>query len=153
MFKKILLAACVTIFCFAAEDASTHAKTSVAEQDKTASDDGRQSLGIKGTMQGEHQLSNMREHLTALSEIVKFMNNAKFDEASKVAKEKLGLSVQMNTMCGSFNNKSFETTGVFFHKSADNLAQVLKTKDYKKSMQAFEKVMNGCVGCHSAFKQ
>ncbi|MDD5159061.1 MAG: cytochrome c [Sulfuricurvum sp.] len=116
-------------------------------------DDNRQSLGIKGTMQGTHQLSNMREHLIALSEIVQLMNTAKYDEASKIASEKLGLTLEKNTMCGSFNNKSFEEMGVRFHKSADDLAQTLKTKDQKKSMVALEKVLNGCVLCHSTFKQ
>lgn len=116
-------------------------------------DDNRQSLGIKGTMQGTHQLSNMREHLIALSEIVQLMNTAKYDEASKVASEKLGLTLEKNTMCGSFKNQSFEEMGVRFHKSADDLAQTLKTKDSKKSMVALEKVMNGCVLCHSTFKQ
>jgi hypothetical protein len=43
--------------------------------------------------------------------------------------------------------------GVSFHKSADALAQTLKTKDHQKSMVALEKVMNGCVLCHSTFKQ
>ncbi|MDD4855650.1 MAG: cytochrome c [Sulfuricurvum sp.] len=120
---------------------------------KMQEDDNRQSLGIKGTMQGAHQLSNMREHLTALSEIVKYMNSDQYDEASKIATEKLGLTLEKNTMCGSFKNQSFEQMGVRFHKSADNLAQTLKTKDSKKSMLALEKVMNGCVLCHSTFKQ
>jgi hypothetical protein len=104
-------------------------------------------------MQGTHQLSNMRAHMIALAEIVKYMNSDQYDEASAVAKEKLGLSVSMNSMCGSFGSKSFETMGVTFHKSADALAQTLKTKDHKKSMVALEKVMNGCVLCHSTFKQ
>jgi len=116
-------------------------------------DDSRQSLGIKGTMQGTHQLSNMREHLAAISEIVQLMNSAKYDEASVIASEKLGLTLEKNSMCGSFKNQSFEQMGVTFHKSADALAQTLKTKDNKKSMMALEKVLNGCVLCHSTFKQ
>ncbi len=118
-----------------------------------AQDDTRISLGIKGTMRGEHQLSNMREHLTALSEIIDNMNNNRYDDASDVAKEKLGLTMKMSSTCGSFNNKSFEEMGVRFHKTADELAQVLKTKDQKKSMIALQRVTNGCVQCHSSFKQ
>jgi cytochrome c556 len=95
----------------------------------------------------------MREHMTALAEIVKHMNSDQYDEASKVAQEKLGLTVSMSSTCGSFGSKSFEAMGVAFHKSADRLAQTLKTKDQKKSMVALEKVMNGCVLCHSTFKQ
>jgi cytochrome c556 len=116
-------------------------------------DDTRISLGIKGTMRGEHQLSNMREHLTALSEIIDNMNNNRYDDASDIAKEKLGLTMKMSSTCGSFNNKSFEEMGVRFHKTADELALVLKTKDQKKSMIALQRVTNGCVQCHSSFKQ
>jgi Cytochrome C' len=147
MFKVILPVILMSALCFGADNMP------MEKMDMEQTSDTRQSLGIKGTMQGEHQLNNMREHLKAVSDIIRLTNNAKFDEASKVAKEKLGLSVNMNTMCGSFNNKTFEATGVAFHKSADELATALKTKDYKKSMKSLEKVMNGCIACHSAFKQ
>jgi hypothetical protein len=147
MFKIILPVLLMVSLCFGAEPMPMH-KMAVAQDD-----DERQSLGIKGTMQGAHQLSNMRAHMTALAEIVKYMNSDQYNEASAVAQEKLGLTVSMNSMCGSFGNKSFETMGVAFHKSADVLAQTLKTKDQKKSMVALEKVMNGCVLCHSTFKQ
>lgn len=144
MKTKFFAVACLAALAFS---------PSMWAMDMDQEEDTRQSLGIKGTMKGEHQLSNMRAHLTALSEIVGLMNNKKYDEASKIAQEKLGLTVRMNSMCGDFQNKSFETMGVAFHKSADNLAQTLKTKDSKKSMVALEKVMNGCVLCHSTFKQ
>lgn len=147
MFKKVLLVLFTVSLSFGADTMPMH-KMAMAQDD-----DERQSLGIKGTMQGTHQLSNMRAHMTALSEIVKYMNSDQYDEASAVAQEKLGLTVSMNSMCGSFGNKSFEAMGVTFHKSADALAQTLKTKDHKKSMVALEKVMNGCVLCHSTFKQ
>ncbi len=147
MFKLILPALFAVSLCFGADHMPMH------KMDVTQDDDDRQSLGIKGTMQGTHQLSNMRAHMTALAEIVKNMNSNQYEEASKVAQEKLGLTVSMNSMCGSFGNKSFEAMGVTFHKSADALAQTLKTKDQKKSMIALEKVMNGCVLCHSTFKQ
>lgn len=145
MFKLILPALFAVSVSFGADHMPMH--------NMSQDDDDRLSLEIKGTMQGSHQLSNMRAHMSALAEIVKHMNSNEYDEASAVAKEKLGLTVSMNSMCGSFGNKSFEMMGVTFHKSADALAQTLKTKDQKKSMIALEKVMNGCVLCHSTFKQ
>jgi cytochrome c556 len=147
MFKKVLPVLFTVFLCFGADHIP------MQKMDVTQDNDDRQSLGIKGTMKGVHQLSNMRAHMTALAEIVKYMNSDQYDEASTVAQEKLGLTVSMNSMCGSFGSKSFEAMGVTFHKSADALAQTLKTKDHKKSMIALEKVMNGCVLCHSTFKQ
>lgn len=147
MFKLILPIVFVVSLSFGVDHIPMD-KIDVAQDGDT-----RKSLGIKGTMQGMHQLSNMRAHMTALSEIVKYMNTDQYDKASAVAEEKLGLTVSMNSMCGSFGSKSFQTMGVAFHKSADALAQTLKTKDHQKSMIALEKVMNGCVLCHSTFKQ
>lgn len=146
MFKIIVPAMLMLSLSLSAETLHIH------KMDMTPDDD-RQSLGIKGTPQGVHQLSNMREHLAAISEIVGLMNTGKYDEASTIATEKLGLTLEKNSMCGSFKNQSFEQMGVVFHKSGDNLAQTLKTKDYAKSMVALEKVLNGCVLCHSTFKQ
>ena len=147
MFKIILPVLFSVSLCFGTEPVP------MQKMDVVQDGDTRKSLGIKGTMKGMHQLSNMRSHMTALAEIVKYMNSDQYDEASKVAQEKLGLTVSMNSMCGNFGSKSFEAMGVTFHKSADALAQTLKTKDQKKSMIALEKVMNGCVLCHSTFKQ
>jgi hypothetical protein len=147
MFKIILPVLFTVSLSFGAEPMP------MQKMDVVQDGDTRKSLGIKGTMKGVHQLSNMRSHMTALAEIVKYMNSDQYDEASKVASEKLGLTVSMNSMCGNFGSKSFETMGVSFHKSADVLAQTLKTKDHQKSMVALEKVMNGCVLCHSTFKQ
>jgi hypothetical protein len=147
MFKLILPVLFVVSLAYGAEPMP------MQKLDVVQDGDTRKSLGIKGTMKGVHQLSNMRAHMTALADIVKYMNSDQYDEASKVAQEKLGLTVSMNSMCGNFGSKSFETMGVTFHKSADALAEILKTKDQKKSMVALEKVMNGCVLCHSTFKQ
>ena len=146
MFKNILLVLLVASVSLGADTMNNH------KMDMTP-DDERQSLGIKGTMQGVHQLSNMREHLAAVSEIMQLMNTGKYEEASTIASEKLGLTLEKNTMCGSFKNQSFEQMGVKFHQSADDFAQILKTRDQKKSMLAFEKVVNGCVLCHTTFRQ
>lgn len=115
-------------------------------------DDERESLGMKGTMRGEHQLLNMREHLSGISEIIHLMNTNQYDQASAVATEKLGMRLD-TSMCGSFNNRSFEEIGTAFHQAGDDLAETLKTKDYTKSMAVMEKVLNKCVQCHAKFKQ
>jgi hypothetical protein len=54
--NKFFNAACLIALSFA---------PSMWAMDMNQDDDTRESLGIKGTMKGEHQLSNMREHLTA----------------------------------------------------------------------------------------
>jgi hypothetical protein len=114
--------------------------------------DMRTSLGVTGEMK-LHQLSNMRGHVEAIKSIVGLMSESKFDEASIVAHNQLGLTPEMQSMCGMFNNEKFEKLGLAFHKSGDELSDTLKTKDVNASLRALNNTMQYCVECHANFKQ
>ena len=119
---------------------------------KASIDDKRISLNFPPPMKQE-QLANMRSHLEAVKTIVDFISKGKFDEASKVAHQKLGLTPDMQKMCGMVKNKGFASMGLSFHKSADKLGNVLKTKDVKKSLQALNQTLSFCVQCHATYRQ
>ncbi|MFZ2162383.1 MAG: cytochrome c [Sideroxyarcus sp.] len=114
--------------------------------------DMRTSLGVTGAMR-QHQLSNMRGHVDAVKSIVGLIAESKFDEASKVARTQLGLTPDMQAMCGMFNNRDFEKLGLAFHKSGDELGDTLKTKDVNASLRALKKTMQYCVECHATYRQ
>jgi len=114
--------------------------------------DMRTPLGVTGAMK-QHQLSNMRGHVDAVRTIVGLMAESKFDEASKVAHSQLGLSPDMQAMCGMFNNRDFEKLGLAFHKSGDELGDTLITKDVNASLHALNKTMQYCVECHATYRQ
>jgi hypothetical protein len=114
--------------------------------------DTRTSLGVQGPMR-QHQLSNMRGHVEAIKTIVGLMSESNFDEASKTAHDQLGLTPDMQAMCGMFNNRDFEKLGLAFHKSADELGDTLKTKDVNASLRALNKTMQYCVECHATYRQ
>lgn len=116
------------------------------------SNDSRISLNLND-MQKQHQLSNMRSHLEAVQTLITLIANDEFDKASKVAYKQLGSTTEMKLMCASFGNKQFENLGLNFHKEADNMSEILKTKDKKKSLQALSKTMNSCISCHATFRQ
>lgn len=116
------------------------------------SNDSRISLNLND-MQKQHQLSNMRSHLEAVQTLITLIANDEFDKASKVAYNQLGSTTEMKLMCASFGNKQFENLGLNFHKEADNMSEILKTKDKKKSLQALSKTMNSCISCHATFRQ
>jgi len=59
----------------------------------------------------------------------------------------------MKLMCASFGNENFENLGIDFHKSADEMSEIIKEKDKEKSLAALATTMNYCVQCHSTFKQ
>lgn len=114
--------------------------------------DNRISLGISRGMK-QHQLSNMRAHLAATQSIIGLLSEKKFEKASKIAHTKLGLTEEMKQMCDMFENEDFKKLGYAFHNSADELGDVLQTKNMKKSLQALHKMTGYCVQCHEKFRQ
>ena len=114
--------------------------------------DTRISLGVTGEMK-QHQLSNMRGHVEAIKSIVGLMSEGKFEDASKIAHTRIGLTPEMQSMCGMFNNENFTKLGLAFHKSGDELGDVLLTKDVNASLRALNKTMRYCVECHATYRQ
>jgi len=114
--------------------------------------DTRISLGLN-PMQKNHQLKNMRSHLEAIQSLIMLLANDEYEEASTVAYEKLGSTTEMKLMCASFGNEQFETMGLEFHKSADEMSEIFKKEDKTESLTALSNTMNYCVNCHSTFKQ
>ncbi len=114
--------------------------------------DSRISLGLSPQMK-QHQLANMRSHVEAVHDIIGLLAEDKFDEASTIAHNKLGLTPEMKKMCSMFDNDDFRKLGLAFHQSADELGDVLKTGDMKRSLIALQRTMTSCVQCHAAFRQ
>jgi len=114
--------------------------------------DDRVSLDLSPEMK-QHQLTNMRSHVEAIKNIVGLIAENKFDDASKIAHDKLGLTPEMKEMCNMFDNEKFKTLGLAFHKSGDDLGDALQTKDVNTSLRALNTTMGYCVECHSTYRQ
>ena len=117
-----------------------------------SADDPRTSLNLPAPMR-HRQLAMMREHLAAIQSIVGLLAENKFDKASFIAHYKLGLTPEMKKMCNMFGNSDFRMLGLAFHNNADELGDVLKTGDMKRSLSALHSTMNSCVQCHARFRQ
>ena len=133
---------------FAADEMMQHE----GHQHKMSMMDTRTSLGLSEEMK-QHQLSNMREHVEAITTITGLMAESKFADASKIAHTRLGLTPEMQKMCSMFNNEKFMELGMAFHRSGDALGDVLKTKNLNASLRALNKTMQYCVQCHAAYRQ
>ncbi len=152
MNRTLLIAAFAGIIgfnmAFAADETMHHGN----HQHEMDMMDTRTSLGLSPQMK-QHQLSNMRGHVEAIKTITGLMAENKFDEASQVAHTQLGLTPEMQSMCDMFGNEYFRKLGYAFHKSGDDLGDVLKTKNINKSLRALNKTMQYCVECHATFRQ
>lgn len=114
--------------------------------------DRRISLGLNDHMK-QQQLAMMRSHLEAVSDIVNAIAGGKFDQASEIARLKLGLTPEMKQMCNAFDNEAFRKIGLAFHASGDELARVLKTHNTAASLQALHTTLQYCTVCHSTYRQ
>ncbi len=95
----------------------------------------------------------MREHVEAVKTIIGLMSENKFEDASKIAHTRLGLTPEMQKMCSMFDNEKFMALGFAFHKSGDDLGDALQTKDVNTSLRALNKTMQYCVECHAVYRQ
>ena len=135
-----------------ADDNQTHTGQMLHHNMEHSVIDGRISLGLSPQMK-QHQLSNMRSHLEAIQAITGLISEGAFDQASEIAHLRLGLTEEMNKMCNMFDNKDFTELGLAFHRSGDELGEVLLTKDTSKSLHALQTTMGYCVQCHATFRQ
>ncbi len=124
----------------------------VMQNGKDRGHDERISLGNSPEVK-QHQLANMRGHVKAIQTITKLLSEDKFNEASKIAHEKLGLTPEMEKMCNMFDNAEFRKMGRAFHESGDKLGDILKTGNMSKSLEAMNDTLNYCVQCHATFRQ
>jgi len=59
----------------------------------------------------------------------------------------------MQKMCSMMDNPDFQAVGIAFHQSADELGEVLKTRNTVNSLKALNRTMNYCISCHQTFRQ
>src|SRR4030067_2212605 len=144
--KRILIAALAFIgivslnVAFAADEKMQHE----GHHHDMSMMDTRISLELSPEMK-QHQLSNMREHVEAVKSIIGLMSENKFEDASKIAHSKLGLTPEMQQMCSMFNDEKFMALGLALDKSGDDLGDALKTRDIATSLRALNKTMEYCV--------
>lgn len=107
----------------------------------------------------EHILSNMRDHLVALSEIQDHLGQGHFEIAAKIAENRLGMtSLRLHGAHEStkYMPKGMQDIGTSMHRNASQfsvLAQEAEvTRDWAKTIAALSKVTSACVACHAAYK-
>jgi hypothetical protein len=107
----------------------------------------------------EHILTNMRDHLLAISQIQEAMGNGKFDKAAEIAENRLGqtaLKTHNAYENSKFMPKGMQEIGTQMHRSASKFAIEVQnssaTGDMKPAMLALSKTTQACVACHAGYK-
>ena len=132
-----------------------------AMQPPGGGDDPRQLVKLPEMMQ-EHMLGNMRDHLVTLNEIIGDVADAKFDEAAKLAEQRLGMSslaLHDAAHMAPFMPKPMQDIGTSMHRAASRLVIVLQdasispTVDSMRDVnRALHEITTACTACHAAYR-
>jgi hypothetical protein len=105
-------------------------------------------------MMANHQKQNMRDHLSAVQEIVAAIAVDDFSGAERAA-GRMGFSEPMAQMCTHMGAGAagFTERALEFHHTADTIAVAARAHDHAAVTAALGKTLSACTGCHATFKQ
>ena len=119
-----------------------------------ADDDSRQLVELPEMMQ-QHMMSNMRDHLVAINEILTNMANDKLDQAAEIAESRLGMSSLKShgaSHMAKFMPEGMQKTGTSMHRSASRFALKAQEGEALPAYSLLSEVTSACVACHSSYR-
>jgi hypothetical protein len=120
----------------------------------TADKDTRQFVQLPEMMQ-QHMMSNMRDHLVTLNEILAALADGALDKAADTAEHRLGMSSLEShgaSHMAEFMPKGMRQAGTNMHKAASRFAMKAQEGDVLSAYDALSDVTAACVACHSAYR-
>lgn len=119
-----------------------------------AGEDPRQLVDLPEMMQ-QHMLSNMRDHLVAMNEILTYLANEELDKAAEVAESRLGMS-SLGTHGAShmakFMPEGMQQAGTSMHKAASRFALKAQEGEALPAYNALTEITSACVKCHAGYR-
>jgi hypothetical protein len=120
----------------------------------SANEDTRQLVQLPEMMQ-QHMMSNMRDHLVTLNEILTALADGALDKAADTAEHRLGMSSLEShgaSHMAEFMPDSMRQAGTAMHKAASRFALKAQEGDVLSAYDALSDVTTACVACHSAYR-
>jgi hypothetical protein len=119
-----------------------------------ADEDTRQLVELPEMMQ-QHMMSNMRDHLVAMNEILASMANNELDKAAEVAESRLGMSsleFHGASHMAKFMPEGMRQAGTSMHRAASRFALKAQEGEALPAYKALSKVTSACVACHACYR-
>lgn len=120
--------------------------------------DARQLVELPAPMV-QHMLSNMRDHLVAITEIQRALGTGRFQHASEVAERRIGLSsleAHGASHMAPLMPKAMQDIGTQMHRAASRFALVAQEAgadgNGARAIGALADVTEQCVACHAAYR-
>jgi len=120
----------------------------------SAEEDSRQLVQLP-TMMQQHMLSNMRDHLSSLNEILKEMASGNLDHAADIAESRLGMSSLEShgaSHMAEFMPEGMRNAGTSMHKASSRFALKAQEGEVLPAYQALSDITSACVACHAGYR-
>jgi len=120
----------------------------------TADEDSRQLVDLPEMMQ-KHMMTNMRDHLKTINEILFNLSNNQMDKAANIAEQRIGMSslgTHGASHMGKFMPKGMRQAGTNMHKAASRFALKAEEGELLPAYKMLAEVTATCVVCHSAYR-
>jgi len=106
-----------------------------------------------------HTITSMRDHLLALQEIDVALSKSDFDNAARIAEQRLGMSslgLHGAHDIAPYMPQGMQDIGTQMHRSASRFAVEAQNasvaNDVRPALAAMGTVMQQCVACHAAYR-
>lgn len=119
-----------------------------------AANDTRTLVELPQMMQ-EHMMSNMRDHLAAINEILLYLGNGELDRAAETAEYRLGMSSLEShgaSHMAGFMPEGMRQAGTSMHRAASRFALKAQEGEVLPAYKALSEITSACVACHSGYK-
>jgi hypothetical protein len=119
-----------------------------------AGEDSRQFVELPEMMQ-QHMMSNMRDHLAAINEILITMANGQLDRAADIAELRLGMSSLQSheaSHMARFMPENMRLAGTSMHRAASRFALKAQEGELVPAYSTLSEVTSACVACHSGYR-
>jgi hypothetical protein len=119
-----------------------------------ADEDSRQLVELPEIMQ-QHMMSNMRDHLVAINEILINMANDQLEQAAAVAESRLGMSSLEShgaSHMAKFMPEGMREAGTSMHRAASRFARKVEEEEILPAYNALSEITSACVACHTGYR-
>ncbi len=106
-------------------------------------------------MMQQHMLSNMRDHLAAINEILIYLDNDELEKAAETAEYRLGMSSLKShgaSHMAKFMPEGMRHAGTTMHKAASRFALKAQEGEALPAYKALSAITAACVACHSGYR-
>ena len=120
----------------------------------TADDDPRQLVDLPKMMQ-RHMMSNMRDHLAVINEILVYMAKGEMEEAARISETRLGMSSLELHGAGhmaKFMPEGMRKAGTRMHRAASRFSLKAQEGEALPAYAALSEITAACVECHAAYR-